>query len=599
VSRSSRALPPDAFGAELPLLTAAQARTADGRAIAAGVAPATLMSRAAGHLSRAVIAAGGRAYGLRVDVIVGTGDNGGDGWTAAALLAEQGVHVRVIAPHGPDVTTGPASASARARWLGAGGRVLVPRAPDEATIRALLVAPSGRAVADVVVDCLLGIGADGPLRPQVRAATGAIERARAAGAVVVACDVPTGVSADDGTVVEGAVKADVTVTFGALKRGLLLSPGSAHVGRLVLGRLGAEFAPGPSLWSSLLAAGVVPAASDPGVDKRTRGTVLVIAGQTGAGGAAAMAGMGALVAGAGLVTVAVPEPVREEVAAQHPALMVVGLPARPDGSMHPDAVHALEAHGIDGRPGGTDVVVAGPGLGVGAGTDVVMKHLRAHARRLVLDADALNVHRGQFERLADHAGLLVITPHARELDRLAGAGTYDQRVARVPSIAQELDAIVVAKGPGTLVADPSGAVRVTPLGTPALATGGTGDVLAGMLGAVIAAEAHRVPGGTQAAPIERPDPELMRAMARAVAQAAWWHAAAGVVAGTRCADRPTALDVVRAVPEVLACLQHLATPADTGPAGALEWAGMLGIVPADAAPGDRDPHRRPVRGRAA
>jgi ADP-dependent NAD(P)H-hydrate dehydratase / NAD(P)H-hydrate epimerase len=624
VSSSSRSFSPDAFGAEVLLLSAEQARTADGRAIAAGVAPVTLMARAAGHLARTVIAAGGRAYGLRVDVIVGTGDNGGDGWAAATLMAERGVQVRVIAPHGLEAATGPAHAAARGRWIAARGTVLVPHAQNETTITELLIAPSGRAVADVVVDCLLGTGAVGPLRPLVRAATGAIQRARAAGAVVVACDLPTGVSADDGAVAEGAVHADVTVTFGALKRGLLLAPGSAQVGRLVLGRLGEAFLPGPSLWSALSAAGAVPVAFEPEADKRTRGTVLVIAGRTGAGGAAALAGMGALAAGAGLVTVAVPEPVRDEVAAQHPALMVIGLPARPDGSMHPDAVHVLDTHGIDGRPGGADVVVAGPGLGVGAGTDIVMKHLRAQARRLVLDADALNVHRGALGRLADHAGLLVITPHARELDRLAGPGTYDGRVTRVPAIAQELDAIVVAKGPGTLVADPSGAVRVTPLGTSALATGGTGDVLAGMIGAVIASQAHRRAPDTVGAPvvvqphvsehavdadmddvsgpapIERPDPETMRVMARAVAQATWWHAAAGIIAGARCADRPSALEVMRAVPEVLARLQRLERLVDTGEAGAVECGALLGIVPGLAAPdpvrGADDRDRRSARG---
>ena len=538
--------------AVLPLIGAADARAADASAIAAGDGPDVLMARAAGHLARTVVATAGRGAGLRVDLVVGRGDNGGDGWAAAPLLVTRGAQVRVLAPDGVDVPLSPAATRARERWLAGGGVVRTgPAAPS-------LLRADGRAYADVVVDCLLGTGATGPLRGSAVEATAAVRAARAGGATVVACDLPTGVDADDGTAVEGAVTADVTVTFGALKRGLVLAPGAAHAGRVHLGGLGARFAAalpgGPSAstagaWWTLTTAGARPAPADPLAEKRRRGDVLVVAGRVGSAGAAVLAGRGALAAGAGLVTVAVPEPVRAEVAAAHPALMTVGLPADTDGGLHADAVHALPLDGVD-------AVVAGPGLGTGAGAAAVVAHLRARVGRLVLDADALNVHRDAPDLLGEHPSgpddVLVLTPHARELDRIGGPGTWEARAVRVPELAARWRAHVVAKGPGTLLAAPDGTVHVDASLVPALATGGTGDVLAGMLGAALAGMAHDAEGG------------VGRTLARTVRV----HAAAGRLAGARTGGRTDAVGVLEAVPEVLARLAGSGVggaPRDGGP----------------------------------
>jgi ADP-dependent NAD(P)H-hydrate dehydratase / NAD(P)H-hydrate epimerase len=388
-----------------------------------------------------------------------------------------------------------------------------------------LVRDDGRARADVVVDCLLGTGAMGELRGSVVEAAAAVNAARAGGAIVVACDVPSGVSADDGTVATGAVVADATVTFGALKRGLLLAPGSTHCGAVHVGHIGARFTDAvDTCWWTLTADGARPAAPGPLDEKRRRGVVLIVAGRAGTAGAAALAGRGALAAGAGLVTLAVPEPVRAEVAAMHPALMTVGLPADADGGLHADAVHALPLDGID-------AVVAGPGLGTGRGAAAVVAHLRERCPVLVLDADALNVHRDAPELLAEHphGGVLLLTPHERELDRLAGAGTHAARAVRVPELAARWRAHVVAKGPGTLSAAPDGTVHVSPFAVPALATAGTGDVLAGMLGAALAAAARSAAGDLGGG---RED------VARTVARTVWWHAAAGTLAGARAAGGP-------------------------------------------------------------
>ncbi len=548
------AVHPAVHPAALALHSTAEARATDAAAVAAGDTFDGLMSRAAGHLARTVLEVARRGAGLRVDVVVGRGDNGGDGWAAAPLLAARGAHVRVLAPDGVDVATSEASERARGRWLARGGTVRTgPVTPH-------VIGPDGRTRADVVVDCLLGTGATGPLRGAVTEAAGAIMAARAGGALVVSCDVPTGLGADDGTVAEGAVVADATITFGALKRGMLLAPGSAHVGQIHIGRLGPRFLPPtPGRWWTLGVDAARPGRADTAVEKRGRGTVLVVAGRAGTAGAAVLAGRGALAAGAGLVTLAVPETIRAEVAALHPALMTVGLPADAQGAIHADAVHAIALDGID-------AVVAGPGLGTGPGAAAVVAMLRATCPRLVLDADALNVHRDSPSDLAEHPRgpdtALVLTPHLRELDRLGGAGTYAARAGRVPELAAEWGVHIVAKGPGTLCVTPDGTVIVGPVSVPALATAGTGDVLAGMLGAALAAR------GT--------DDALSLRIARTV----WCHAAAGHLAGAASGDRIDALAVLRAIPDVFAALA-------TGPATGQNTGSPAGSAPRDPGPAGR------------
>jgi ADP-dependent NAD(P)H-hydrate dehydratase / NAD(P)H-hydrate epimerase len=503
--------------AAVPLLDADEARRGDEAAVAAGDTWHGLMRRAAGHLARGVLAEVGRGYGVRVVVLVGRGDNGGDGWAAAPLLAAAGAHVEVVAVDGVDTEVSEATARVRTAWRTSGGRTSSGEsALDERLARA-----------DVAVDCLLGTGARGAPRGPAATAVAALRRAAERGTPVVACDVPSGVSADDGTVAGDAVRAVRTVTFGGRKRGLLLHPGAAYAGRLVVGDLGPSYDPGTPDWWALTAAGAAPPPLDVAAEKRARGSVLVLAGAVGTSGAASLAATGALRAGAGLVTVATPEAVRAEVAARTDAgVMVRGLAAAADGGPATDA----DLPDLDG----VDAVVAGPGLGHGDGAAAAVAQLRSRAPRLVLDADALNVHRDDPDRLADHAGELVLTPHERELARIGGGDdgpdAWAARATRVPELAARYGATIVAKGPGTLVAAPDGRVWVCPLGGPALGSGGTGDALAGIVGAAIA-RADDVP--------------------LAVARAVWWHAAAGQRAGRGRADRATATDLLAALPSVL------------------------------------------------
>jgi ADP-dependent NAD(P)H-hydrate dehydratase / NAD(P)H-hydrate epimerase len=518
---------------QIALLDAAAARAGDQAAVAAGDTWPALMERAAGHLARGVVAAGGRGYGLRVALLVGKGNNGGDGWAAARRLErEYGAQAWVVAPDGVDVEVSDETAANRAAWLGIGRRGGRTSAGTDDLDAAL-------AWCDVAVDCLLGTGVSGAPRGPAGVAADALLRAHARGTTVVACDVPSGVDGDDGSAPDGAVRADLTVTFGGVKRGLLLHPGAAHAGRVLLGELGERYDPGESspdpaspTWAALTPAGAAPELLGTSAEKRARGVVLAVAGAVGTGGAAALTANGALHAGAGLVTVASPEPVRVEVASRTDAgVMVRGVPADEHGALSPDAVHGLP------ELSGFDVVTAGPGLGHGDGTAAVVAHLRAHARKLVLDADAINVHRDAPEALADHAGELVLTPHERELARMGGGedglDAWGHRVERVPRLARELRATIVAKGPGTIVAAPDGRVWVTPVGSAALGSGGTGDALSGIIAAAIAA-AEDVP--------------------LAVARAVWWHAAAGELAGHGRADRATATDLLRSLPATLADL---------------------------------------------
>ena len=517
------------IGAPLPdavdLLDAAAAGAGDRAAVEAGDTWAALMERASGHLARGVLAAAGHGYGLRVAVLAGKGNNGGDGWGAARRLAAAGAQAWVLAPDGLEVELSEEADANRRRWVSAGGRTSAGTGDLQAALD----------WCDVAVDALLGTGVAGAPRGPAGEAAAALLAAREAGATVVACDVPSGVSVDDGSAPAGAVVADLTVTLGGMKRGLLLHPGAAHAGRVIVGDLGPRYRPPEVAWRALTPAGARPAELAPDDEKRARGVVLGVAGAVGTSGAAALTGRGALAAGAGLMTLAVPAPVRGDVAAADPALMVRSVPEDEQGAVHGDAIHALP------ELGGFGAVVAGPGLGHGPGAERIVGLLRRAASRLVLDADALNVHRDEPDALAEHAGDLVLTPHERELARIGGGedgpDAWANRVERVPELARRYDATIVAKGPGTLVAAPDGRVWVTPMGGPALGAGGTGDVLAGMIAALVAA-ADDVPA--------------------AVARAVWWHAAAGERAGARAAGRATTVGLLEAIGPTLAALQRTA-----------------------------------------
>ncbi|MBY5161607.1 NAD(P)H-hydrate dehydratase, partial [Salsipaludibacter albus] len=465
--------PIDESAGALPLVGAAEAAAGDEAAVAAGATWAGLMDRAARALADGVLAAAGHGYGLRVVVVVGKGNNGGDGWAAAPRLARRGAHVTVLSLADLDAGLSQEATAHRDAWLAAGGRVVV--LPDDPW--------SVLTGADVVVDCLLGTGATGAPRGAFADVVVAIGDVRSAEDVtVVACDVPTGVDADTGVVHDPAVTADVTVTMGMHKRGLVLAPGCWRAGTVVVGDLGPHWDAHPD-WHALTAAGAAPSPLAPDADKVAHGRVLVVAGSVGTAGAAILCTRAALGAGGGLVTLATPAHIQRVVAPVVPAAMTRRLP---HSGEHVAAGAVDDLEDVDAY----DAVVVGPGLGPVDGTRAVVEHVLARARRVVLDADAINVFRDDPAALADHDGELVLTPHQRELARIGGGedgpDAWVRRVERVPELAARYDATIVAKGPGTLVVAPDGRAWVTPLGGPELGTGGSGDVLAGLLGTAVA-----------------------------------------------------------------------------------------------------------------
>jgi hydroxyethylthiazole kinase-like uncharacterized protein yjeF len=450
----------------IPLFTPDAIRELDRLAIAGGTSSSTLMERAAAGLTRAVLDVGGRGYGLRVGVVCGKGNNGGDGIAAARRLSRAGAAPRVWLAAGEHELSADCGRQL-ARWRGEGGRV-------ERDLPAML------GESDVVVDCLLGTGAAGAPQPAVAAAIGAVN---AAGRPVVACDIPSGVDAWTGAVSATAVRADVTVVIGAHKVGLHLWPARAHAGRLVFADIGLEAEAAPPVARVLedrdLATLLPP--GDPGADKRGRGVVLVVAGAEGMAGAALLAVRGALAGGAGLVTLAAPAAVVGAVAPAVPEAIAVTLPG--DGVERARLVLEQAMR--------SDAVVLGPGLGTTVETGrMVRAVVAACPGPLVLDADGLNAFRGEGRALARHAAApLVLTPHRRELARLLGEpdeAVWPGRARLVPELAARWNAVLLAKGPGTVIAAPDGRCWINGTGAPSLATGGTGDVLAGLLGALLA-----------------------------------------------------------------------------------------------------------------
>ena len=450
-------------------LTAKQTRSVEARAVEGGVSLGALMA-AAGEAVAAHVAA--RVPEGRIVVLVGPGNNGGDGWVAARTLHQAGRRVAVFALAEPASLPGIAAEAAHlAVSAGVPWCASTPCSQDF----------EGAAV---VVDALLGVGAHGALRDPLEAWVAA---ANASGAYVISVDVPTGVDADTGAVRSSAIRADVTVTFTAAKIGLVQFPGAAFAGELVVAPVGvdaslADLEGAPELWTAEQYADLLPLPA-PDAHKNSRGRLLIVAGSGAYPGAAVLAARGAMRAGAGYVKLAVPEGVVSTAQAHLLAAPVVGLP---EGRGHAFSSAALEKLLQLARD--YDAVVLGPGLTLADGAVVTVRGLVERLDMpLLIDADGLNA-------LVDARGLLdartaptVLTPHPGELARLLGISAADVQSDRVSSSARLATGSrsVVLKGAGTVI---SGAGRqvVNTSGTPALATAGTGDVLAGIIGALLA-----------------------------------------------------------------------------------------------------------------
>ncbi|HEY3428995.1 MAG TPA: NAD(P)H-hydrate dehydratase [Acidimicrobiia bacterium] len=435
------------------------------RASAVGVD--VLMDRAGRAVVQAAVAMGA-TYGKRVVVLAGPGNNGGDGYVAARLLRERGVGVKVRALSEPKT-----DAAVLARERAAATGVLIED----------LIAPEP---CDVVIDALFG----GGFRPGIDST---VEAWIHSGQRVLAVDIPSGVDPLTGKVIDGAFRAERTVTFGAHKVGHLLNQGPDYSGSVEVADIGLP-APDPAMY--------LTEKSDVPIPRRTRtthkwsaGSVLVVGGAVGMTGAAVMAGRAALHFGAGAVGLAVPEAAAQVAAATAPELL---------------------HHHLDDIPERYQVLVIGPGLGR-EHDDLATKLIATWSGPVVVDADALSlvtesgpksvpVSPSSGGRAGEAGRGVVLTPHAGEFERMGGGEPSPESAT---ALALELGAIVLLKGNPTVVAG-SGTPWIINSGGPELATIGTGDVLAGMLGALLAQ-------GLEAAVAAR--------------TAAFWHGTAGARLG--------------------------------------------------------------------
>ena len=449
----------------IELLTPAEMSEADRLTIAGGTAGMALMEKAGVAVADAV--AMRHPLGTRIVVVAGPGNNGGDGFVAARVLAERGYQVRLVLVGEPGRLKGDAAEAAQ-RWKG----------PVEPASPAIL------ARTGVVIDALFGAGLDRPVEGLPRTM---IEAMNASGAVVVAVDLPSGISGATGAVMGAAVRASETVTFFRRKPGHLLLPGRIHCGKVRVADIGIRdavldrikpqtFVNEPGLWKL-----VFPV---PRIDgyKYTRGHAVVVSGGLSFTGAARLAARGALRAGAGLATIASPREALAVNAAANLAVMV-----RPV-----DGAAELTAFLADRR---LNAVVLGPGGGVGEPMRELVRAALEGQRAVVLDADALTSFADDLPVLVNAIGarggaVTILTPHDGEFSRLfnkvSSISKLESKLEKARAAARHCGAVVLLKGPDTVVADPGGRAAIAENAPPWLATAGAGDVLAGMIAGLLA-----------------------------------------------------------------------------------------------------------------
>ncbi|HUA40610.1 MAG TPA: NAD(P)H-hydrate dehydratase [Streptosporangiaceae bacterium] len=468
--------------------TVAAVRAAE-QALMAKLPDGTLMQRAAAGLASVCASLLGEVYGARVVVLAGSGDNGGDALYAAARLAGRGASVTAVAAGARLHEAGAAELVAR------GGGVTAAMADSAADHGAAdlgaarditaggdhIAAAARQAIADadLIIDGLTGIGGHGGLREPAAALARLAANARDEGALVVAVDLPSGIDADTGEVHGVAVQADVTVTFGTVKPGLLIDPGASLAGLAELIGIGLEeYLPEPAV-IALQAADVAAILPRPAAesDKYRRGVLGLVAGSDQYTGAAMLSCGGAIHGGAGMVRF-VSAAVAVDVVRQHwpEAVLTTYDPDRPGQSI--EAAGRVQAWAV------------GPGIGTGPQAEAVLAAVLASDVPVLVDADGLTVLAGHRDLLRRSAPVL-ITPHAGELARLLSADRADieaRRLNYARAAAAELGVTVLLKGSTTVIAEPDGSqpVLVNSTGTPWLATAGSGDVLSGLAGSLLA-----------------------------------------------------------------------------------------------------------------
>jgi len=410
-------------------------------------------------------------------VFCGKGNNGGDGFVVARYLQEAGVRCQTFLLDAASDLRGDAAANYM---------ILTRLGYAVQEISNTETLPDLRQT-DFIVDALVGTGVRGPLQGLLAQV---VTHLNGSGKPIIAIDLPTGMNADTGEVAGPCVRAQLTVTIGCRKQGQLFSPGREHAGELIVADIGfpeAAFREAANdkngKFSTFLLTREVVSNWLPrrpaNAFKNRVGQILVLAGSRGYGGAARLAAVSALRAGAGLVMLAAPESLLPQFEAATAEVMKLPLPEE-NGIISAGAMTTLQ----DRLPW-ADVMALGPGLGISAGVQSIVKQMLAEfSGTIVLDADALNNLSGQQDAIRRAAGKIILTPHPGELARLTGANKLaiaNNPVAIARQTAEELGQVLVLKGAPTVIASPTGEVFINSTGNPGMATGGSGDVLAGII----------------------------------------------------------------------------------------------------------------------
>ena len=464
----------------MKLVTAARMGELDRRTIEEiGIPGAVLMENAGRGVVAEILRRYRHLFPGPVLVLAGKGNNGGDGYVIARHLRERSWQVRTIVLAEPAAVTGDARLNLQV-LTGTGGQV--DYAPDGQSLQKLLGAAGEVALA---VDALFGTGLSSPVRGHYATA---IDWLNGCGRPVVAVDIPSGVAASSGRELGVAVRAELTVTFAFAKLGHAVYPGAGCTGALALADIGiprclAETVDARDLLvEAAEAAALLPARPAAG-HKGTFGHLLVVAGSTGKAGAAAMTAMGGLRSGAGLVTVAAPQEVQRALQIKLTEAMTEPLP----GSAVLGRA-ALEP--LCRLWEGKDALAVGPGLGQAEETrDLVQQLVGECPLPLVLDADGLNAVAAAPQVLTGRSAGTVLTPHPGEMARLSGRSIAEVEADRLETarvFARRFGVVLVLKGARTVTAFPDGRVRINGSGNPGLASGGMGDVLTGLIGALLA-----------------------------------------------------------------------------------------------------------------
>lgn len=454
------------------LVPAQQMKDLDYCAMTTYMMPSTLlMENAAGHIARAVLdrlpPAGTCA------VFAGSGNNGGDGIAAAVMLRAEGVNVRVFFTGNRDKMTDDAREMER-RLVRAGG-ALEAFDPENGEQAACISACA------VIVDAMFGIGLNADLRGK---ALEAVRRINESPAFVIAADIPSGVEADTGRILGDAVRADLTVTFTAGKPGQFVEPGCVYCGEVSVCSIGI---PG-ELTQALSADTFAVTEEDVGLPKRdplthktNYGRDLIVGGSVGYTGAPVMAAQAASRTGAGLVALAVPESIYAMVAIRCLETMPFPVPADEDGIISYEARNDIRAFLENCR-----ACLIGPGMGHTMMTEYLVENLlRNSAVPLILDADGINSIAGNIHALDEAKCPVILTPHEGEFARMGGRTGELGRLEAARRFAAEHRCVLVLKGHRTITALPDGTAYINTTGGPALAKGGSGDVLAGMITALV------------------------------------------------------------------------------------------------------------------